>query len=95
MSRVFLTGATGFLGGYLCDRLLRAGAEVTALLRAADADAARVRLWRALQLHQPADTLAGHLTSGRLRFVRGDLCAPRLGLDAATWESVVAEHDAG
>lgn len=91
---VFLTGATGYLGSYLLDRLLRSGSTVTALVRAADGDAARLRLWRSLQLHMPANRLAEHLSMGRLRFVRGDLRAPRLGLEPRSWERLVGEHDA-
>ncbi len=92
--RVFLTGATGYLGGYAADRLLRAGARVTALVRAPDDDAARMRIWRALQLHLPANTLADHLAAGRLRLVRGDVCAPRLGLEPRAYEALAAEHEA-
>ncbi|MGE0708733.1 MAG: SDR family oxidoreductase [Planctomycetota bacterium] len=89
---IFLTGATGYLGSYLTDRLLRAGETLTVLVRAGDADHARQRLWKALQLHLPANTLAGHLGEGRLRFLRGDLTAPRLGLTPAEHARLVDEH---
>ena len=58
---VFLTGGTGYLGSYALDRLLRQGAQVTALVRAADAESARVRLWRSLQLHRSAEEVAAVL----------------------------------
>ncbi len=35
--KVFLTGATGFVGSHLLDRLLEAGEEVSTLVRKADA----------------------------------------------------------
>jgi nucleoside-diphosphate-sugar epimerase len=40
--RIFLTGATGYIGSAVLDSLMRAGHQVTALVRAADA-AARLR----------------------------------------------------
>jgi thioester reductase-like protein len=89
----FLTGVTGFLGGYLAHRLLAAGEDVTALVRAADPVAARMRLWKNLQLHMPANTLRDHLDAGRLKFLLGDIRAPRLGLEPALYERLVAEHD--
>ncbi len=92
--KVLVTGATGYLGGYAVDRLLRAGAQVTALVRAPDDEAARMRLWCALQLHLSADVLAERLTAGDLRFVRGDICAPRLGLDPAAHQALAEEHEA-
>nr|MBA2644813.1 SDR family oxidoreductase [Solirubrobacterales bacterium] len=42
--RVFLTGATGFVGMEVLARLLERGDEVVALVRAADAQAAEGRL---------------------------------------------------
>jgi len=33
MKRAFVTGASGFTGGYLCDALLKKGYSVTALVR--------------------------------------------------------------
>ncbi len=89
----FLTGATGYIGAYVTDRLLRAGEDVTVLVRAADAVAARMRLWKSLQLHVPANTLADHLQARRLRFVLGDIRSPRLGMSAEDYASVVTGHD--
>ena len=91
---IFLTGATGYLGSYLTDRLLAAGQSLTVLVRANDPDHARQRLWKSLQLHLHADALAGHLSAGRLRFLRGDLTSARLGLSEREWERLAAEHDA-
>lgn len=90
----FVTGATGYLGSYLVQGLLERGQQVTALVRAGDADAARVRLWRSLQLHMSGEILLDHLERGRLRFVRGDIREPRLGLDPRAYKALVSSHDA-
>jgi uncharacterized protein YbjT (DUF2867 family) len=37
--RIFLTGATGYIGSAVLDSLMRAGHQVTALVRSADAGA--------------------------------------------------------
>lgn len=92
--KLFLTGITGYLGGYIADRALAGGAQVTALVRAPDAARARARLWRALELHRSAEELAELFAAGRLRAVLGDITRPRLGLSPALYERVVAEHDA-
>lgn len=84
---VFVTGATGYLGGYACAEILRRSDEDLALLvRARDERAAVERLWKGWQLHMDADRFAEVL--GRVHFVFGDLTAPDLGLDAGTWRRV-------
>ncbi|MBL4844540.1 MAG: SDR family oxidoreductase, partial [Planctomycetes bacterium] len=90
---IFLTGMTGYLGGYLAGHFLRAGQEVTGLVRAPDADAARGRVWKCLQLHLSAKEVAEALTSGQLSFVRGDLREPRFGLGATPYQRLVDGHD--
>ncbi|MGZ6696249.1 MAG: SDR family oxidoreductase, partial [Solirubrobacteraceae bacterium] len=72
---ILLTGATGFVGAVVLDRLLRAGHEVVCLVRAgSDADAdARLRAVLAR---------AGAPAGARARAVAGDLTAPGLGLGA-------------
>lgn len=90
---IFLTGVTGYLGSYLATHFLRAGEEVTALVRAPDADAARGRLWKALQLHMPAAGLAKYLREGKLRFVRGDLREERFGLGLTPYQRLVEGHE--
>ena len=55
---VFVTGATGLVGGWLVRRLLAAGADVVCL----------VRDWT------PASLLLGDEERGRVRMVFGDLC---------------------
>lgn len=90
---IFLTGMTGYLGGYLANHFLRAGEEVTALVRAPDADAARGRIWKSLQLHLSAEEVAEALSSGQLRFVRGDLRQARFGLGATPYQRLVESHE--
>ncbi|GIG56208.1 oxidoreductase [Longispora fulva] len=79
---VLLTGATGFLGGYLCAELLaQTDATVHCLVRGRTDEGARRRL-AAYLAHRgiPRADLA------RVATVRADLRAPRLGLDDATHE---------
>jgi thioester reductase-like protein len=90
---IFLTGLTGYLGSYLTAHFLRAGQDVTALVRATDPDAARVRIWKSLQLHLGPEEVASALSEGRLRFVRGDLRQARFGLGATPYQRLVDEHD--
>ncbi|MFE2165130.1 amino acid adenylation domain-containing protein [Streptomyces sp. NPDC059447] len=88
---ILLTGATGFLGAFLLDALLRdTGATVHCLVRAADADAARQRLERVLSGYGLWEPERAH----RVRAVPGDLAAPKLGLDPATYEDLTACVDA-
>ena len=76
---IFLTGATGFLGSYVTDRLLADTTHELAMLTRADSREAGIdKLWRAMQLHMDAHTFRGYLD--RVRFIPGDLTAPGLGL---------------
>jgi thioester reductase-like protein len=78
---VLLTGATGFLGHALLERLLEEPAtRVTCLVHARDDDEAAVRLYRT------ARRFGYDLrTAGRVRAVAGDLERPRLGLPAGPY----------
>lgn len=78
-----VTGATGYLGGYVVHDLLARGEPVWALVRARDEAHARERIWETLQLHLDAATLRDHLAQRRLRLVCGDITQPGLGLSAA------------
>jgi long-chain acyl-CoA synthetase len=70
---IFLTGATGFVGMAVLQRLLDAGHEVVCLVRAADDREADARLRAVLARVQTPDT-------SRAVAVAGDVTAPRLGL---------------
>ena len=50
--RIFLTGATGYLGSYLATLLMREhNAQLALLVRAENEQAGERRLWKSLQLH--------------------------------------------
>lgn len=84
MSRYFVTGATGFLGGELVKQLIGRGHHVTALVRAPDKASLLTTL--GVQLH------VGDITQ------RETLRAPMEGVDGvfhvAAWYKVGARHDA-
>ena len=82
---VLLTGASGFLGVYLLEALLRRGVRVTCLVRArTDEDALRAMRQRATDAGRAIDWQ-------RVDVARGDLGLPDLGLTAA-WRGSLARH---
>ncbi len=89
---IFLTGATGYLGGYVLVELARRSSDRFALLvRAQDEEHARAKLWRGLQLH--LDREAFHALWPRLVVVRGDLHAPGLGIAPPLRQRLLEEVD--
>jgi thioester reductase-like protein len=84
---VLLTGATGFVGAFLLDTLLRtSGDDVVCLVRAEDEAHGRARLLANLAgygLPQPEDPR-------RVRVVTGDLDQPRFGLSGSAFQAL---HD--
>lgn len=89
----FVTGATGYLGSYVVhDLLSQHPGRLALLVRARDEQAAKERLWRALQLHVPFERFAG-LLDGRVDIYLGDITSPRLGLSADMYERLVASTD--
>jgi thioester reductase-like protein len=87
-SPILLTGATGFLGMQVLDRILEdTDRPVLAPVRARDGAGARERLADVLKLlYGSADR-----HSGRIRAVPADITAPCLGLDADTWGRLARE----
>ncbi|MEV0674995.1 amino acid adenylation domain-containing protein [Actinosynnema sp. NPDC050436] len=89
--RVLLTGATGFLGVFLLDRLVRAGTpEVHCLVRAHDEDHARRRIaGRARRYGLDYDAIADHVVP-----LPGDLSEPLLGLGDEGFARLASTVDA-
>lgn len=87
---ILLTGATGFLGGFLLRELLDATpADVWCLARANGNDApARI----ARTLDRQGITEPSHVR--RVRVVAGDITDPRLGLSPDRWDELAGKVDA-
>lgn len=87
---IFLTGATGFLGGYLLAELLQTtDAQIYCLMRGTQPAEARRRLQQRLQecgLWQPT-------YAQRLVPILGDLAQPQWGLTAATFAALAEQVD--
>ena len=90
---LFVTGATGFLGSYVLDILLREHPDtrVMILTRAQNRREGVVKLWKSMQLHMDGPTFAGHLS--RIEIVPGDLTAPGLGIDSNLRARIVREAE--
>jgi len=94
---VFLTGATGFLGAYLLDELMkRTQADVCCLVRAADEAGA----WQRLVNHLKAYCIWREEFAPRLRVVAGDVSLPLMGLTRERFDELAREigaiyHSAG
>ncbi len=85
---IFLTGATGFLGGYLLrDLLLHTNRKVVCLVRAGSASAGRERLAATLE------NLGWNeiIKPDRLEVVCGSLDKPLLGLEVSTFARLANE----
>ena len=76
-----LTGATGFIGRHLMERLIERGGTVHALVRARS----RARLTALARAAGAAD--------GQVRPIIGDIGEPNLGLDAEVLESLTGQID--
>ena len=88
--RIFLTGATGFVGAFLIDELLeKTDGEIVCLVRADDDSAAKARILKNLQKY---GLDLGDRTD-RIHAVKGDLTQPRLGLSQATFDRLAEDID--
>jgi len=75
----FLTGSTGYLGGYVAHRLVNDHGEKLALLvRAKNQEEAVQRLWKSFQMHMDFETFEHAV--GQVDIYLGDLTMPKLGL---------------
>jgi thioester reductase-like protein len=93
MEAVFLTGTTGFIGGEVLKRILERepGRRIYALVRA-DADEKVERRGREALFKLFQDDREATLDArARVKWLRGDLCAPMLGLSQAQQDEVVSE----
>ncbi|KAJ1735039.1 large subunit of alpha-aminoadipate reductase [Coemansia biformis] len=88
----FLTGATGFLGAFVLDELLRRHprSHVICLTRAKTAEAAMARVRAAAE----ATLVWQDSWPERVSAVTGDLAQPQLGLSDADWQRCAESVDA-
>lgn len=88
--QVLLTGATGFLGSYMLERLLRDAqvAEVVVLIRDQDLERGEQRLLKIMDEYQLP---VHHWDKVRVHY--GDLSRPRLGLSQEAFEALGAAVD--
>ncbi len=86
---VLVTGATGFLGAFLVERLAAAGRQVRCLVRGADDAQAQQRLEQQLAAFGIWDPQ----WSDRVRAVAGDLSLPRFGLSESGFAALGAGLD--
>jgi thioester reductase-like protein len=89
--RIFLTGATGYLGAFLLRDLLRlTRAEIFCLVRSATVEEGKSRLRKSLEAYDLWDEDLGE----RITVVPGDLSRPLLGLSPEQFDRLAAGIDA-
>lgn len=96
---VLLTGASGFLGRFLCLALLddvrKIDGKLICVVREKDKVAAYKRLASIFDGSDPRLRMEFNRLSDRhLKVIAGDIALPRLGLDNDTWERLAGEVDA-
>jgi long-chain acyl-CoA synthetase len=90
---IFLTGSTGYIGAHVLANLLENSSEnVNLLVRARDANEARERLWRAIQIHIDFPRFR-ELLDQRIAFFRGDLTGAKFGLENDDYQRLVKTTD--
>jgi fatty acid CoA ligase FadD9 len=95
---ILLTGATGFLGRFLCLEWMKhfegTGGKVVCLVRARDVAGARARVDAAISVADPllADRFRA-LAEHHLELLPGDLGAPRFGLGDSAFQRLSLEID--
>jgi nucleoside-diphosphate-sugar epimerase len=89
---VFVTGATGFVGSHLTNRLLKDGHRVTALARGSRTSDARDRILDVLTLVSEAD-FRNNAGLERLTVLEGDISQPNLGVDRGVLQKAIQSID--
>ncbi|MGC1685407.1 MAG: SDR family oxidoreductase [Candidatus Acidiferrales bacterium] len=90
---IFLTGSTGYIGAHVLANLLENSSEnVNLLVRARDANEARERLWRAIQIHIDFPRFRD-LLDQRIAFFRGDLTGSKFDLENDDYQRLVKTTD--
>ncbi len=93
MKKLFMTGATGFVGGEAIKRYVERAPDlhIVAMIRAVDDDRLAKRVGKVLKAHfgDDADAYADRFT-----FIKGDLLKEGLGLSDADRDLIVGECDA-
>jgi thioester reductase-like protein len=90
---IFLTGSTGYIGAHVLANLLENSSEnANLLVRARDANEARERLWRAIQIHIDFPRFR-ELLDQRIAFFRGDLTGAKFGLEDDDYQRLVKTTD--
>jgi nucleoside-diphosphate-sugar epimerase len=89
---VLVTGATGFVGSHLTNRLLQDGHHVTALARGSRTAPARDRILDVLQLVSESDS-GSNPSIQQLTVLEGDISQPNLGVAGDTLRQTVETVD--
>ena len=89
---VLVTGATGFVGSHLTNRLLNDGHRVTALARGSRTSPARDRVLDVLTLVSGADS-SNNASLDRLTVLEGDISQPNLGVDRDALRNIAGSID--
>jgi len=90
---IFVTGTTGYLGGYVAAGLLADHSDrLNLLVRAKTQKEAEERLWASLQLHFAFPEFYEYLRS-RIRIFRGDLTDDHFGLADDEYHALVDSTD--
>jgi fatty acid CoA ligase FadD9 len=95
---VLLTGATGYLGRFLCmewlQRLSQSGGMLICIARGRDSGAARERIAAALDRGDPdLNREFQRLAADHLEVLAGDVDEPHLGLEGGTWNRLAVNVD--
>ena len=85
---IFVTGASGYLGSYVAEKLLRVHKKKLAvLIRGKDDKEVAGKLWESLQLHMDEAEFRQHLPN--IKIYRGDLTEKNFGLNQEDWTSLI------